>query len=95
MVRVGGVSTRLGMACAAGMVTMLRPAIAGPSTTSPHAGIESHGLVMWCAGQPEPSGVSPSHSALKPSCVDVGFDATTERLVSDAELMELSVDIPL
>lgn len=82
--RVGGVSTQLGMARTAGMTTMLMPAIAVSNTAGPHAAIESHGPLVWCAAQPERSGVGLCHSALTPTSVDFALDSTAEWFVSDA-----------
>ena len=77
------------------MPTMLIPAIAVSNTAAPHAAIESHSPLVWCTGQPEPSGVGRCHSALTPNSVDFALDTTAEWFVSDAEPMEVVIDISL
>jgi hypothetical protein len=46
-------------------------------------------------GQPEPSGVGPSHSALTPNSVAFALDSTAEWFVSDAEPLGVVIDISL
>jgi len=74
---------------------MLTLVTAGFGTTCAHPAIESHASVVWCVGQPEPSGVGPSHSALTPNSVAVALDSRAEWFVSDAEPLGLVIDISL
>ena len=69
---------------------MLTLATVGLRTTGAQAAIESHAGVAPCAGQPESSDVAACHSAARLSCVDAGFDAPAEWLLSDAEPSEQS-----
>jgi hypothetical protein len=74
---------------------MLALVTVGFRTTGAHPAIKWHAGVVSCVGQPEASGVDPSHSALTPNSVDFALDSTAEWSVADTEPTEVVIDISL